>query len=255
MKKNECNVVRDLMPLVLDRVASDESRALVEEHMDSCEECRKQYEEMKADMPEETRAEYEEEQRTIVEALRKVKRQQKKRRIRKIALLVAICMLAVFGSGMLLSWLNSGDWPVDNKLYTLALSQLKDGRIVITEDLQFHANSHGMTHIYTEEDGKNILYWYCVSAPLQYVHDGKVIGKSGWAAMDSLDRPDELRQGTPKDYITIWKKGDAVPAASDEMETYFALEDQVFGKNDVPSVEEGLWARMDKLRDTVPEWQ
>ena len=142
-----------------------------------------------------------------------------------------------------------------NKLYTLALSQLKDGRIVITEDLQFHANSHGMTHIYTEEDGKNILYWYCVSAPLQYVHDGKVIGKSGWAAMDSLDRPDELRQGTPKDYITIWKKGDVVPAASDEMETYFALEDQVFGKNDVPSVEEGLWARMDKLRDTVPEWQ
>ena len=42
MKKNDCNVIRDLMPLVLDRVASDESRALVEEHMNSCEECRKQ---------------------------------------------------------------------------------------------------------------------------------------------------------------------------------------------------------------------
>ena len=67
MKKNDCNVVRDLMPLVLDRVASDESRALVEEHMNSCEECRKQYEEMKADMPEETRAEYEAEQRNIME--------------------------------------------------------------------------------------------------------------------------------------------------------------------------------------------
>ena len=68
MKKNDCNVIRDLMPLVLDRVASDESRGLVEEHMETCEECRKEYEKMKADMPQETLAEYEEEQRTIHKA-------------------------------------------------------------------------------------------------------------------------------------------------------------------------------------------
>ena len=60
MKKNDCNVIRDLMPLVLDRVASDESREMVETHIRSCEDCRKQYDEMKADMPEEARAEYEE---------------------------------------------------------------------------------------------------------------------------------------------------------------------------------------------------
>ena len=30
MKNNECNVVHDLIPLVIDRVASDESRELVE---------------------------------------------------------------------------------------------------------------------------------------------------------------------------------------------------------------------------------
>ena len=71
MKKNDCNVIRDLMPLVLDRVASDESRGLVEEHMETCEECRKEYEKMKADMPQETLAEYEEEQRAIVEELKK----------------------------------------------------------------------------------------------------------------------------------------------------------------------------------------
>ena len=51
MKKNECNVVRDLMPLVLDRAASDESRELVEDHISSCGECRKQYDAMKTDLP------------------------------------------------------------------------------------------------------------------------------------------------------------------------------------------------------------
>ena len=39
MNKNDCNVVRDLMPLVLDRVASDESREIVEEHITACGEC------------------------------------------------------------------------------------------------------------------------------------------------------------------------------------------------------------------------
>ena len=33
MKNNDCNIVRDLMPLVLDRVASDESREVVEDHI------------------------------------------------------------------------------------------------------------------------------------------------------------------------------------------------------------------------------
>ena len=82
MKKNDCNVIRDLMPLVLDRVASDESRALVEEHMGSCGKCRKQYEEMKAEMPGETRAEYEKEQKTIVDALKQARR-KKRRRLRR----------------------------------------------------------------------------------------------------------------------------------------------------------------------------
>ena len=57
MKKNECAIVRDLMPPVLDRVASRESLEFVENHILTCEECRKQYEEMKADLPEEIRAE------------------------------------------------------------------------------------------------------------------------------------------------------------------------------------------------------
>ena len=86
MKKNDCNVIRDLMPLVLDRVASDESRALVEEHMGSCGKCRKQYEEMKAEMPGETRAEYEKEQKTIVDALKQARRKKRRRRILQIVL-------------------------------------------------------------------------------------------------------------------------------------------------------------------------
>ena len=47
MKNNSCSVIRDLMPLVFDRVASDDSCRLLEEHIASCPECRILYEEMK----------------------------------------------------------------------------------------------------------------------------------------------------------------------------------------------------------------
>ena len=41
-----CEVIRDLLPLCADGVASDESRAAVEEHIQTCGECRALYESM-----------------------------------------------------------------------------------------------------------------------------------------------------------------------------------------------------------------
>ena len=45
-----CEVIRDLLPLCADGVASDESRAAVEEHIQTCGECRALYESMCAPM-------------------------------------------------------------------------------------------------------------------------------------------------------------------------------------------------------------
>jgi len=40
MEKRDCGIVRDLMPLVIDQVASPASTELVENHIRECEECR-----------------------------------------------------------------------------------------------------------------------------------------------------------------------------------------------------------------------
>lgn len=251
MKKNDCNVIRDLMPLVLDRVASDESRGLVEEHMETCEECRKEYEKMKADMPQETLAEYEEEQRTIVEALKTTRANQRKRKRRKLILVFAVAFVAVMAAGFLMTWLDQGDWPVDTNRYTLSLSQLADGRIVVTEDLQFHANSYGTTYSVQEEDGKEIAYICYTASPLHYVRDGRVIGKSGEIYREK-NLPDEIRTGRPDHYATVWKKGDPIPAASEEMEAYFAMQEQMYPRD--YDREEINISRLDELRKAVPEW-
>lgn len=51
MKKN-CNVIKDLLPLYIDDVCSEESKNLVEEHLNNCDNCQSYLEELKFDIKE-----------------------------------------------------------------------------------------------------------------------------------------------------------------------------------------------------------
>lgn len=270
MKKNECNVVRDLMPLVLDRAASDESRELVEDHISSCGECRKQYDAMKADLPEETRAEYEEEQKQFVDALQAVRKTRLKRRIRWIALAALICMAAAL-AGLFtydaLFWKMSV--PVDNSLYSLSMCETKDGRYVVTVD----AGRIDFNTVTDSEDvfdnGRDITYLRFKTTP---VHPSSGSGpvEAKWDIMiiegNGEIELDELRQGTPDNYITVWKKGDPLPPASEGMERYLALEKayrqwyeslpQTENGVNIPDTEFFDWQDwLEEARQSVPEWQ
>jgi hypothetical protein len=44
--KVTCNVIRDILPLYVENITSDDTRIIVEEHISSCESCKKQLEEM-----------------------------------------------------------------------------------------------------------------------------------------------------------------------------------------------------------------
>lgn len=46
MSTKKCEVIQDLLPLYIDNICSDESRRMVSEHLESCNECKKLYENM-----------------------------------------------------------------------------------------------------------------------------------------------------------------------------------------------------------------
>lgn len=51
MKDNvNCGVIRDLLPLYADEVVSPESRELVDGHLEGCEGCRRELEELTRDV-------------------------------------------------------------------------------------------------------------------------------------------------------------------------------------------------------------
>ena len=51
MMKLDCEVIRDLLPLYAEHIASPASTALVEEHLESCEACREELRQMQMPVP------------------------------------------------------------------------------------------------------------------------------------------------------------------------------------------------------------
>ena len=45
----KCKIICDLLPMYIDEVCSDETKEVVEEHLETCSECRREYEQMKAE--------------------------------------------------------------------------------------------------------------------------------------------------------------------------------------------------------------
>lgn len=88
--KHDCEIVRDLMPLVVDGTASEKSRAMVEEHVAECEPCREMYGEMRQEVPTEPLAERGE------QVVKKLRQRRRLRRVLLVLLGMGISALLVF---------------------------------------------------------------------------------------------------------------------------------------------------------------
>lgn len=92
-----CAVVRDLMPLEIDGIASPQSAQAVREHMEGCEACRKAYERMCADVGEAERPD--------VMPLRDVMHQLWRRLSVRVTAVVLAVLILIFG--VVNPWLSS----------------------------------------------------------------------------------------------------------------------------------------------------
>ena len=99
--KNECNVARDLMPLVIDGVASEESQRYVDDHIAECTECAVTYGSMKVELP---RINAEKERAEMEKAAKKLRRRRIRRGIAGALAGIAIFMACYIGVPRLLAW-------------------------------------------------------------------------------------------------------------------------------------------------------
>jgi len=97
--KNECNIVRDLLPLYVEDMVSADTVAFVEEHLEKCAECRAELEDMKKSNGLEKNHVSVEDEAMPLKAF-------KKKWYRQLNLIMAVCVLAtafITGIGAYLS--------------------------------------------------------------------------------------------------------------------------------------------------------
>ena len=110
----KCEVIRDLLPLYVDEVVSEESRELIEEHLKECEECRASLSLLREDLPEAANTDFADE----AASLRKIKRRMIRNRILivMITLGFAIAAMAVIGAMKLTDYSGSLEENVSYQL-------------------------------------------------------------------------------------------------------------------------------------------
>ena len=240
----KCEVVRDLMPLVADDVASVESRQLVQAHLENCETCRAYYEGMTARLE---KTPVPEEDTSFIRFCRRMESGFRLRRVLVWLLIAALAVLACGAGGIILSdRMNAGvAMPVERTKASLihdvngqvfACIEMQDGYgwygwtmwkydrecLWITPEMpslvlwnRGNTNPEQMEalqHV-VWEDGR--LYYVEQECDVVYDEENDLYTDQ-WT---TVKKPiGVLRWGTPDDFTTLYEQGDRIPDAPDTFE-------------------------------------
>ena len=145
--KITCDVIQDLMPSYIEGILSEDSKALVEEHMGTCQECRKMLEIMKEEQGKEQN-----QMRSSAATLKKIRKKLIVRRV-LTATVAVILTLIVAAAGY-------NHWYFNEKYMTL-----EDSGMYVKDNCLYSSNNliNRMKVQYTE-DGKT-EFVYAIDAP------------------------------------------------------------------------------------------
>ena len=281
--KNKCNVAKDLMPLVIDGVASEESQQYVDEHIAECTECALTYGAMRVELP---RANQEKERAEMERAAKAVKTKRRKRVLWSIVICLVLCYLLLFSGRWLWNQLTMYNRiPLNKSEITVQLYKTSDGRGLIVYDQARDDVSIGLgwesdatIGVITLEPQRSVIQLRSEKSEKLYGgYRFAWIGgweEQGWVRMtkEELDKennrigrenffiydPNPIREiwvayGDGRELI--YKHGDEVPTCSTEMEAYLAY---LNGPKPAPEFGKPVEYDYDKLaelRAAVPEWQ
>ena len=200
--KITCDVIQDLMPSYVDGILSEDSQALVKEHIEACKECRKMLEIMKEEQGKEQaqmissvasgaqRRAGEKENIGSVAALKKIRRKLIIRRVLTAAVAVILTLIAAAA--------GYNHWYFNEKYMTLENS----GMYVKNNSLYSSNNLINRMKVQYTEDGKT-EFVYAIDAP--------------YAGTLELKGDDMLLQDFSKNTEEVSPEDDSIPETVTEV--------------------------------------
>lgn len=144
--RNECMIVRDLLPLYVEDLVSDETRAFVEAHLADCEECRKALEKIRTSPG------------ITAEAgavpLKNIKKRLRQQRLKSVFLAVILVMAVLFAGFAYLTMPQYVPYSED----LLSITETDDGMVLVSFN-EDKVTGFSVSDLTRSEDGeKMVLY-------------------------------------------------------------------------------------------------
>ena len=232
--KLSCDVIQDLLPLYHDGVCSEESKRIVEEHIETCAACK----DVLHGLREETAPDAVEAAQPLVSIEMKWNKQKRRALLKGVAIVTAVFAVLLGSYWGLTQWHGI---PIESEnLRVVEVTQVEDGVIHCKLGLWDDMEGFGYYKYTLTEDGKLYLtpmrsiltraeWWNEVSF---YRNVNNLWGLQGIEHGSSMTG---FYFGTPEDHLVIWEEGMELP------------------KPDA-HIEEEWWERERILDEAMGEW-
>ncbi|MEF2967844.1 hypothetical protein V3851_18600 [Paenibacillus sp. M1] len=229
MNKIHDNIIRDLLPLYIDKVCSSETERLVEERLQDSEVLREELDKMRTDVriSEETSERYEGEAEAIKRISAFWSRSKWRAFLKGTVLTFSVCCVLLLGYVGLFRW---NVVPVSSEVIEISdIGRLEDGKIVYHIAL---TDGYESNRSRFEMDDRGNFY----IVPYRPIIKTKAKVEVAISYYEQLDFENEIYRerygegkaiqalyyGKPEDSILVWKQEMQVPAASGKAEAWFA---------------------------------
>lgn len=186
MSRIPCDVNKDLLPLYVDDVCSEESKDLVKEHLSGCEECRRYYDALREGIAEEK---IEEEKKTLlseekmkqeaVSVIKSIKKEISRGKARRTAGVVAAILIILFVlEGLSGSYM--GGWLGKIPIFDV---RLKAEDVRVTEMYQLE---NDYLYITVEPEKKCGMYYTCNVLEVFSEEDGFTGEYEGFFGLENI---------------------------------------------------------------------
>ncbi len=142
MQKVTCDVIKDLMPLYVDDVLSNDSKKLVEEHIAECDKCRELYKKIKEDIT--CLSDKTNHDKEVIQKIRSSIRRNKTK-----AVCIAVFSVTVIAAIVLLG-------TIDAMKQELVIGNFTEDTVVSAEVLEFHKKEIELKELIMSQDEDNI---------------------------------------------------------------------------------------------------
>ncbi len=157
--RNECNIIRDILPLYVDEMISEDTVSFVEEHLEKCETCRAELEKMKS--PNALEIATSDTQKNGEKPFKAFAKKWKKKKIVLVCSTALITIVIIFGAIFIFNQVQKQALQYSQE-YIVGQSGIKGNvnvqqYIDIHQDFDIGANKHGFAVFKEPEKALNTL--------------------------------------------------------------------------------------------------